>query len=157
MEPKKILMVCLGNICRSPMAEGVLRAKAMERRLPVTTDSAGTSGFHTGESPDPRAQKAMRASGIDISDLRARELSEEDFHLFDLLLVMDQENLDNALVLAPDAALAQKVKLMMDYAPAHPEREVPDPYFGGDEGFMHVHRMLDVACDNLLDELFPHG
>jgi protein-tyrosine phosphatase len=153
MEPKKILLVCLGNICRSPMAEGVLRAKAMERRLPITTDSAGTSDYHTGESPDRRAQAAMKRQGIDISDLRARPFVEADFERFDLLLAMDANNLRDMLRHAPNDELAKKAILIMDHAPLHPERSVPDPYYGSDRDFDHVYGMLDEACNNLLDQL----
>jgi protein-tyrosine phosphatase len=153
MRPKKILLVCLGNICRSPMAEGVLRAKAMERRLPVTTDSAGTSDYHVGETPDGRAQAAMRRRNIDITDLRARQFTAQDLDRFDLVLAMDSENLRNMRALADNAERAAKVRLMMDFAPHHPLRNVPDPYFGGDDGFDEVYTMLDQACDALLDEL----
>lgn len=149
----KILTVCLGNICRSPMAEGILRHKARERGLAIGTDSAGTSNYHVGEAPDPRAQAAMRRMGIDISDLRARQFTTADYQHFDLILAMDASNLENMLALAPNAELAQKARLVMDHAPAHPLREVPDPYFGGDEGFDAVFHMLSDACDRILDEL----
>lgn len=153
MQPKKILLVCLGNICRSPMAEGILRAKAMERRLPITTDSAGTSDYHVGDAPDPRATAAMQRHGIDISDLRGRQFRADDFRRFDRLYAMDADNLRNMLRLAPDAELARKARLIMDHAPELPERSVPDPYYGGDESFEHVYAMLDTAFDHLLDEL----
>lgn len=147
----KILTVCLGNICRSPMAEGILRHRAQERDLTIVTDSAGTGDYHVGEAPDRRAQAAMRRYGIDISDLRARQFTVSDFDRFDLILAMDISNLRNISRLAPDARLAAKARLVMDHAPGHPEREVPDPYFGGDEGFDHVYRMLLEACDRVLD------
>ena len=143
-------MVCLGNICRSPMAEGVLRHLARERGLAIITDSAGTGNYHVGEPPDGRAQAAMRRRGLDISDLRARQFVAEDFERFDLLLAMDADNLRNMLRLAPTPAHARKAQLIMDQAPDHPLREVPDPYFGGDAGFDEVHDMLHSACDNLL-------
>ena len=155
MATKKILLVCMGNICRSPMAEGILRHKALERRISVETDSAGTINNHVGESPDPRAQLCMRDQGIDISDLRARQISPSDFHRFDLLLAMDESNLKGLLRIAPDDGLARKARLMMDFAPDRPH-EVPDPYFGGAEGFEEVYRMLDEACENLLNGL-QHG
>ncbi len=153
MSTKKILLVCMGNICRSPMAEGIVRHKALERRMTVETDSAGTIDNHVGETPDTRAQKCMRDHGIDISDLHARQVAASDFHAFDLLLAMDESNLKGLLRIAPDAELAKKAKLMMDYAPGYPLREVPDPYFGGAEGFEEVFTMLDEACHNLLDDL----
>lgn len=149
----KILTVCLGNICRSPMAEGILRHKARERGLAIHTDSAGTSNYHVGEAPDTRAQAAMRRKGIDISDLRARQFHAADYQRFDLILAMDASNLENMLALAPDAQLAKKARLVMDHAPEHPLRDVPDPYFGGDEGFDAVYQMLSKACDRILDEL----
>ena len=150
---KKILLVCMGNICRSPMAEGILRDMAKKRGVSVTTDSAGTIKSHVGEAPDHRATACMLRHGSDISDLRARQVEPADFHEFDLLLAMDRDNLEGLRRIAPEAALIPKAKLMMDYAPMHPMREVPDPYFGGDEGFEIVHRMVTTACTNLLNEL----
>ncbi len=152
MSTKKILLVCMGNICRSPMAEGILRHKTLERLMSVETDSAGTINNHVGESPDPRAQRCMRDHGIDISDLRARQIRPSDFHRFDLLLAMDESNLKGLLRIAPDQELARKARLMMDFAPDRPQ-EVPDPYYGGSEGFEEVYRMLDEACDNLLNRI----
>ena len=149
----KILMVCLGNICRSPMAEGVLRHLAHERGIEVETDSAGTGDYHVGEAPDRRAQAAMRRNGIDISDLRARQFVATDFDRFDVLLAMDADNLRNMHRLAPSPAHAAKAVLIMDHAADHPLREVPDPYYGGDEDFDDVHDMLMEACTNLLDHV----
>ncbi len=148
----KILLVCLGNICRSPMAEGILRDMIQKQALGWRTDSAGTSHYHVGEQPDRRAIKAMREQGIDISDLRARQLRPSDFVEFDLLLAMDESNLRNMLDIAPDPELAKKARLMMDLAPDHARREVPDPYFGGDEGFVAVYDMLTIACTNLIHD-----
>ncbi len=153
----KILTVCLGNICRSPMAEGVLRHRARERGITITTDSAGTGDYHVGEAPDERAIAAMLKQGIDISDLRARQFIAEDYERFDLILTMDDSNTHNVLRLAPDKALATKVRAIMEHAPGHPEREVPDPYFGGDEGFDEVYEMLVEACDAVLDEVEVEG
>ena len=149
----KIITVCLGNICRSPMAEGILRHLAQERGLAITTDSAGTSDYHVGEGPDHRAVAAMERHGINIRDLRARQFKPHDFEDFDLILAMDASNLANMLKLAPDSGSATKARLVMDHAPDHLEREVPDPYFGGDEGFDHVYRMLVEACNAVLDEV----
>jgi protein-tyrosine phosphatase len=153
----KILMVCLGNICRSPMAEGILRHKVREAQLRVDTDSAGTSHYHVGEAPDHRATKAMQRHGIDISDLRARQFTAADFHHFDILLAMDESNLANMQALAPSPELARKATLIMDLVPGHALRSVPDPYFGGDEGFEQVYHMLSQACDALLKDLHGHG
>lgn len=146
----KILLVCLGNICRSPMAEGILRDMIRKQGLDWRTDSAGTGDYHVGEQPDRRAMKAMQDHGIDISDLRARQLHVSDFEEFDLLLAMDANNLQNMRRLAPSKDLAMKARLMMDHAPDHALREVPDPYFGGDEGFEEVYQMLTIACTNLI-------
>ena len=147
----KILLVCLGNICRSPMAEGILRDMVAKQALPWRTDSAGTGDYHVGEAPDKRAVRAMHDKGIDIIDLRARQLRPSDFEEFDLLLAMDASNLKNMQAVAPSEELAGKARLMMDYAPELPLREVPDPYFGGDEGFVAVYEQLTVACRNLID------
>ena len=149
----RILMVCLGNICRSPMAEGILREMVRKEGLDITTDSAGTADYHVGEEPDRRAQAAMRKQGIDISDLCGRQLVPEDFERFDLLLAMDESNLRNMRRIAPSKELAQKAKLLMDYAPQHKLREVPDPYYGGDEGFDEVYAMVTEACRNLLKDV----
>ncbi|HMC98078.1 MAG TPA: low molecular weight protein-tyrosine-phosphatase [Flavobacteriales bacterium] len=149
----KILMVCLGNICRSPMAEGILREMARKEGLDVTTDSAGTSDYHVDDPPDPRAQAAMRKHGIDISDLRGRQFVAEDFERFDLLLAMDASNLRDMQGIASNKELARKAKLLMDYAPQHQHREVPDPYYGGDEGFDEVYVMVTEACRNLLKDV----
>jgi protein-tyrosine phosphatase len=149
----KILTVCLGNICRSPMAEGILRHLARERGLTLITDSAGTSDYHVGEAPDPRAQAAMRRKGMDIGDLRARQFVAADYTRFDVILAMDASNLRHMHALAPSADLASKARLVMDHAPHHPLREVPDPYFGGDAGFDAVHAMLTEALSALLDDI----
>ncbi len=152
----RILTVCLGNICRSPMAEGVLRHRARTEGLAIVTDSAGTSRHHPGEAPDPRAQAAMRRQGIDIADLRARQVLPADFDRFDLLLAMDADNLHDLQQLAPDAARRDNAMLIMDFAPRHALREVPDPYYGGDAGFDAVYRMLDQAVTGLLAHI-RHG
>ena len=149
----KILLVCLGNICRSPMAEGILRDMIRKQGLDWSTDSAGTGDYHVGEQPDKRAMKAMLDHDIDISDLRARQLHASDFEAFDVLLAMDANNLQNMRRLAPSKEHAMKARLMMDHAPHHALREVPDPYFGGDEGFEEVYQMLTIACANLIDDV----
>lgn len=149
----RILLVCLGNICRSPMAEGVLRHRASERGILLSTDSAGTGDYHVGEPPDRRAQAAMRRHGMDIGDLRARHFTRTDFDRFDLLLAMDADNLRNIRALAPSPEHATKANLIMDHAPEHPSREVPDPYYGGDEDFDQVFSQLDEACQRLLDAI----
>lgn len=151
----KILLVCMGNICRSPMAEGLVRHRAGELALNIGTDSAGTIDHHAGEAPDPRAQRCMAAHGMDISDLRARRIVPGDFHAHDLLLAMDRDNLEGLLRIAPDRNLTHKAKLMMSYAPDLPD-EVPDPWYGGPADFERVFQMLDLATTNLLNAL-RHG
>ena len=153
----KILMVCLGNICRSPMAEGILRELARQEEMDITIDSAGTSDYHVNDAPDHRAQAALRKHGIDIRDLRGRQLQPSDFEEFDLLLAMDASNLRNMRRIAPTPESAAKARLIMDYAPEHAQREVPDPYYGGDEGFDAVHAMLTEACRNLLNDVRRNG
>jgi len=152
----KVLMVCLGNICRSPMAEGILRARAAERGHVVHTDSAGTSDNHVGEAPDPRAQAAMRRRGMDIRDLRARQFRPTDLASFDHIFVMDRSNLANVLALAGEPAHRSNVRLMMDVLPSRTVVDVPDPYFGGDAGFDAVFEQLDAAINHFLDELDGH-
>lgn len=148
----KVLMVCLGNICRSPMAEGILRHKVNELRLDVSTDSAGTAGYHVGESPDHRAVAAMHKQGVDITDLRARQFVAEDYDQFDLIFAMDQNNYSDMLSLASSEDAIKKLRLILDLNGSE-GKSVPDPYYGGDEGFNDVHQMLDKACDALIDEI----
>ncbi len=151
----RILLVCMGNICRSPMAEGLVRHRAKEYGLDITTDSAGTIDHHAGEAPDQRAQRCMRDHGIGIGDLRARRIVPGDFRDFDLLLAMDQSNLDGLLRIAPAPDLTDRARLMMAYAPDLP-REVPDPWYGGPDDFERVFHMLHRATTNLMDTL-RHG
>lgn len=132
------------------MAEGILRDMIRTQGLDWSTDSAGTGNYHVGEQPDRRAMKTMTARGIDITDLRARHLRTSDFEEFDLLLAMDASNLQNMRAIAPTPEHAKKARLVMDFAPDHALREVPDPYFGGDDGFVDVYDMLTIACANVL-------
>lgn len=150
----KVLFVCLGNICRSPMAEGVFRhavsAAGLDHRIEI--DSAGTHAYHVGEPPDTRAQATAFAAGIDISGLRGRQATVEDLRGFDYILAMDSENLGNLRRICPEDA-THKVRLFMDFAPHHPEREVPDPYFGGAAGFNRVLDMVKEAAHGLLEDI----
>lgn len=149
----KILMVCLGNICRSPMAEGVLRHLVQQRGLRIEVDSAGTADYHVGDEPDKRARAAMQRNGISIDELRGRQVEQRDFARFDLLLAMDKSNYRDLLSLAPDDAAKEKVKLMMAFAGDASTSEVPDPYYGPDDGFDETFTLLEKACNGLLDAI----
>jgi protein-tyrosine phosphatase len=147
----KILMVCLGNICRSPMAEGVLRHRAHAAGKKYTIDSAGTSSYHIGENTDLRAVKKMEKYGIDISDLKARQFHPKDFEEFDLILAMDENNYKDIIRQASAEEQKQKVKLILDYAFPGQRMSVPDPYYGGDSGFENVYSMLNRACEKIIE------
>jgi protein-tyrosine phosphatase len=150
----KILFVCLGNICRSPTAEAVLRG-VLAREAPelaITVDSAGTSNYHLDSPPDRRSQAAARQRDYDLSDLRARQVRAEDFTAFDLILAMDRNNLEELLRMAPKSARG-KIQLFLDYAPEQALREVPDPYFGGATGFEDVLDLIEAASRGLLRRL----
>lgn len=152
--PKSILFVCLGNICRSPIAEGVFRHTAKQRGFDTqfTVDSAGLGSWHIGNPPDDRAQAAMRFRGIDISERRARRITPADFQKFDLILAMDRANRNALLKLAP-TEYHSKIKLFLDFAPNLCVHEVPDPFFGNEEGFDYVCQLVDTACRGLLVSL----
>ena len=150
----KVLFVCLGNICRSPTAEGVFRALATEagalqRGWVRGIDSAGTGDWHAGEAPDRRSIAAARRRGYDLSTLRARQLKAQDFHEFDLLLAMDHRNLRDLLALRPEGARAE-ARLFLHYAPDCARDEVPDPYYGGPEDFDEVLDLCEAASRGLL-------
>jgi protein-tyrosine phosphatase len=149
-----VLFVCTGNICRSPTAEGVLRKLAADAGLAhrIRVDSAGTHGYHVGEAPDARAQAHARRRGYDLSDLRARRFSREDFHTFDLILAMDREHHAILARLAPSSA-GQKLRLMLEFARRPVGDEVPDPYYGGPDGFELVLDLIEDAAEGLLDHL----
>lgn len=147
-----VLFVCLGNICRSPTAEGVFRARAHAAGLDVTIASAGTGAWHIGEPPDERAQGAALSRGYDLSGLRGAQVQADDFHTHDLILAMDEENLANLSALAPEGARAE-LRLFLDFAPGLAVREVPDPYYGGADGFDRVLDMIEAASDGLIDHI----
>ncbi|MEO0338011.1 MAG: low molecular weight protein-tyrosine-phosphatase [Bacteroidota bacterium] len=147
----KILCVCLGNICRSPLAEGILQAKVLERGLDWEIDSAGTGAYHIGDLPDPRSIRTARQKGIDITDQRARQIQAKDLKDFDLILTMDQSNYRNVLTLNQSGTLHTKVRPIMSFLPNSPEQDVPDPYWD-DNGFEQVYQMLDAATDALIKE-----
>lgn len=151
MSKTRILFVCLGNICRSPIAEGVFSHMAAQEGLAVqfAIDSAATGDWHTGEPPDARAQAAAALRGIDISRQRARPIRQTDFETFDHILAMDRANRSDLLRMAPQG-LDYKVKLFLSFAPVLGVEEVPDPYFGGPEGFEHVLDLVEAASRELL-------
>jgi protein-tyrosine phosphatase len=149
-----VLFVCLGNICRSPTAEGVFRKLVAEADLldVIEIDSAGTHAYHIGEAPDARAQAAARRRGVDLSALRGRQALASDIERFDYVLAMDRENYENLMAICPDG-FEHKVRLFMEFAPGRPEDEVPDPYFGGPGGFDRVLDMVEEAAAGLLEDI----
>lgn len=150
---KKVLFVCLGNICRSPLADGILRRKIAERGLKIEVDSAGTAAYHIGHAPDSRMVATAKNRGTDISFLRARQFKNSDFEDFDYIYVMDQSNYVNVVSLARTEADKKKVELMLNLVKPGKNHEVPDPYYGGQAGFDHVYDLLDEATDILLEKL----
>lgn len=148
--PKRVLFVCLGNICRSPTAHGVFQQRVDGAGLSeaVLVDSAGTAGWHCGRAPDPRSQAFAAAHGYDLSALRARQVAAEDFRQFDYILAMDRANLSDLQALRPVDSRAE-LALFLDYADGACD-EVPDPYYGGDDGFVTVLRLVEAAADGLL-------
>jgi protein-tyrosine phosphatase len=155
MDRHRILFVCLGNVCRSPLGEGVLRTMAEERGIAsrVSVDSAGTGGWHSGDAPDARSVDVGRKYGVDISSLKARKISPRDFHDFDMIFAMDRSNLRELVRIAPHDSHAD-LHLFMDFVSGQ-QRDVPDPYYGDERDFEHVYRMLKHGCEFLLDHLFP--
>lgn len=152
-----ILFVCMGNICRSPSAEGffVTALQSSKHGKRVSTDSAGTHSYHVGHAPDPRAVSTALDFGVDISHLRARKVSASDFDRFDLIIAMDGSNFSDLQRIQPDGSKAS-LKMMMDFHPeAHPG-DVPDPYYGGQEGFTYMCKLLDSATRGLLKEIEGH-
>ncbi|MCO6148409.1 low molecular weight protein-tyrosine-phosphatase [Flavobacterium sp. NRK1] len=149
--PVKILMVCLGNICRSPLAEGILQSKLPQGDFIV--DSAGTGSWHAGQQPDHRSVATAKNRGLDISCQKARQIKVSDFTEFDHIYVMDTSNLKDVQQLAPNASAKAKVKLMMDELFPGEKINVPDPYYGGPEGFDKVYDMLDEACELVAKKL----
>lgn len=152
---RSVLFVCTGNICRSPTADGVMRHKVAAAGLAaqVRVDSAGTHGYHIGDAPDPRTVRAARSRGYDLSPLRARKLVVADFDRFDLILAMDRGHLEIMRRLAPAGSTAE-LALFTHYAPPpHTNRDVPDPYYGGPDGFTEVLDMVEAGVDALMARL----
>ncbi|MCB0579845.1 MAG: low molecular weight phosphotyrosine protein phosphatase [Phaeodactylibacter sp.] len=149
----KILMVCLGNICRSPLAEGIMKHKLREHGLDWTVDSAGTGFWHVGEPPDPRSVSTARQHGLDISRQRARQIQPADLDDYDLILAMDSSNYQDILRLANGSRQENKVEMILNYVDPGSNRNVPDPYWN-DDGFDRVFHMLDEACERVIER---HG
>ena len=149
-----VLFVCMGNICRSPTAEGVFRHLLQQEGHDnwIFTDSAGTHAYHIGEQPDSRAQQTARNRGIDLSDLRGRKAIKNDFEEFDYVLAMDDDNYQILESKCP-AGLEDKLSLFLDFSKEYSETQVPDPYYGGDQGFEHVFDLVESASRGLLDDI----
>ncbi|MAL59434.1 MAG: protein-tyrosine-phosphatase [Flavobacteriaceae bacterium] len=147
----KVLMVCLGNICRSPLAEGILKSKVDASK--VLVESAGTGGWHVGELPDSRSIEIAKKHGIDITDQRGRKFSEYDFERYDVIYVMDNSNYRDVLKLANSDSEKKKVKLILNEIFPGENVDVPDPYYGGSQGFENVFQMLDDACEKIAQKL----
>ena len=150
----KILFVCMGNICRSPTAHGVFRALVEKAGLAhrILIDSAGTHAYHEGEPPDKRALSTAERRGIQMADLTARRVAPEDFHAFDYIVAMDQDNYMALSSICPEA-LYDKIYLLMDFSPQARTREVPDPYYGGPAGFERVFDLVESGAEALLQEI----
>lgn len=149
----KILMVCLGNICRSPLAEGLLQDKVDQLGLDVTVDSAGTASYHTGEHPDPRMIRTTASHGIDIGQQRAQQFDAEHFNEFDRIYAMDNSNRQDILYLANSDDDRIKVDLLLNASHPGEDRSVPDPWYGGAQGFEDVFHLVDAACEKIANSL----
>ncbi|MBD2859076.1 low molecular weight phosphotyrosine protein phosphatase [Spongiibacter sp. KMU-158] len=149
-----VLFVCLGNICRSPTAHGVFEQMLLEQGLAeqVEVDSAGTGDWHIGRPPDARMQAAAKQRGYDLSHLRARQVSAQDFHNFDYVLAMDKSNFSDLQAMQPHNSRG-KLSLFLDFAPQQHLREVPDPYYGGEAGFYEVIDLVEAAAQGLLNDI----
>ncbi|WP_299392634.1 low molecular weight protein-tyrosine-phosphatase [uncultured Gelidibacter sp.] len=147
----KILMVCLGNICRSPLANGILESKLPAEKFEI--DSAGTGDYHIGKAPDHRSIATAKAHGIDISNQKCRQFDLSDFDTYDIIYVMDQSNYNNVVKLARDEKDIAKVKLILEDAATSKNLEVPDPYWGDTKDFEDVYTLLDAACDTIASRL----
>jgi protein-tyrosine phosphatase len=149
--PVKILMVCLGNICRSPLAEGLLASKLPKDKFMV--DSAGTGAYHIGKQPDQRSILVAQKHDLDISNQKARQFSSKDFDEFDYIYVMDSSNYDNVIDLAKNETQKAKVEMILNHLFPGENVDVPDPYYGLQNGFDMVYEMLNETCDNLAKKL----
>ncbi|HEX5026615.1 MAG TPA: low molecular weight protein-tyrosine-phosphatase [Agriterribacter sp.] len=146
----KLLMVCLGNICRSPMAEGIMKQKIKQNGLPWQVDSAGTNGYHAGEPPHRLSQKVAAMHGIDISKQKARDLVPEDFEIFDHIYAMAGDVISEVQFIAGKKFDSEKISLLMDEVHPGKNRDVPDPWYGPEAGYHQVFEMIDKACDKII-------
>lgn len=151
----RVLFVCLGNICRSPTAHGVMLSRLSEEGLEdqVEVDSAGTASWHIGRAPDPRSQHAALMRGVDISELKARQVNDEDFHQYDYLLAMDSSNLKDLKAMHRVCGGTVPKLFLREFGHNFTEQEVPDPYYGGEAGFKHVLDLVEDACDGLITDI----
>jgi protein-tyrosine phosphatase len=147
----KVLMVCLGNICRSPLAEGILQSKVDSKNLKWVVDSAGTSNYHPNSKPDSRSIQVAKENGVDISNQRARQIKQKDIEEFDLIFAMDYDNYENILDLCKNKNNIDKVKLILNEINPGEDKGVPDPYYGDITGFREVFKMLNEACDKIIE------
>ena len=150
----RVLFVCMGNICRSPLAEGIFTrlVENADLTLKILTDSAATHGYHIGHSPDKRSQLIAQVNGIDIGHQRGRQVELVDFEAFDYILAMDKANLAYLKTVCPPKK-QHKISLLLAFAPHLKEQEVPDPYYGGPEGFEHIYHLIEQACQGLLKHI----
>ena len=149
----KVLMVCLGNICRSPLAQGILEKKSKESNVNIHVDSAGTSGWHVGSSPDLRSIKVAQKYDIDISHQKARKFSTYDFKEFDKIYVMDTSNYRDIIRLCSNEKECNKVELILKISDPENNPSVPDPYYGEEDGFEKIYRLLENACSKIISEI----
>ncbi len=150
---KSVMFVCLGNICRSPMAHGIFRDKAFKRGLKIHIESSGTSGFHVGEHADPRSISTLRSKGIDIMDLRSRKFTSTDFNVYDFIFTMDQQNQNDVLKIAETVNSQNMPEMIMNLSYPGENISVPDPYYGGATGFEDVYQMLDKSLEVLIKKI----
>ena len=143
----KVLMVCLGNICRSPLAEGILKSKSKN----IIVDSAGTAGYHIGNKPDIRSIEIAEKYNLDISDQRARQFNTNDFNIYDKIYAMDNDNYSKIISLAENQKEIDKVDLILNESYPNQYKSVPDPYYGGEKGFENIFHLLDNACEKIIE------
>ena len=151
----KILMVCLGNICRSPLAEGILQDKAFKAGLNWSVESAGTNGYHTGEAPHPLSQKVARLNGIDISQQRSRRFRADDFQVYDRIYALAGDVMDDIRSIARKSFDPAKADLLMNELYPGKNKDVPDPWYGAEPGYHEVYRMIDEVCEAIIKKYRP--